>query len=615
MPKYGIHHVVLQEAIAQLLINPSASIQSIGSDLWSNEDVAMLGAVGPDLFFWAPDYEVVDRFYRLYKNIGEIVDLYNEIVQPIRDINDAVVEPVEDAVETLAPETVALIRQTIEEMRETAGLFQSTVGTGLFAGVISGFNVLTDLASLPRLSGEFFDLFRPPLQSNKPEAEWYWFDMLHYRNTGDFARALAVNATASADAQQKAYAFGYLSHIATDFIGHAYVNQIVGGPYRLRPQRHVTVENFMDCWKFSEYYGQSVNLTLVDKLGLPPTLPAGVGDLIHTAFRHAYDGKPHPTRLPGDGFISRNQIDQTYEIFYEVLQIMKKMAIARPEEPFSGVADVLEDAFRDVLEPPPSPPSSPSSTCSLGDIFSFGLTASSRDCYEEFFEELGEWFEYVAEVLAWAFETMLDIFDLLLSLLLSLPIVVLLAILYGLQLMLYELYQTLRNVLALEGFLFPEPEFLNSSHGRNLTTTFQCGISPFKYPRWYDLSISHLACAPGDLEHPTTAADSYPSSDTVTPNAFIKDRPLIWQNLAAYAQSRTPEMTRSIERDFLKIGNATDLTAWMIATASDPAANARMKALVFTNWNLDADRGYGYKTWQGAIPSEGGGVVGDELYV
>lgn len=613
MPKYGIHHIVLNDAIEHLLANPNAKAHAAGEELAIEKDTAMIGAVGPDLFFWAPDYEVVDKVYRLHKNIEAIVDLYNQVVQPMRDIRDAVVEPVEDLVESLAPSVVALIRQAIEEMRETARLYQATLSTGLFAGVISGFNFLTDLASLPRLSAEFFELFKPPLQNNRPEKEWYWFDMLHYRNTGQFAKALVKN---SKTVQQRAYAHGYLSHVATDLVGHACVNQIVGGPYRLHPQRHVTVENYMDCWKFNEYYGQSINLTLFDKLGIPSELPAQVGDLIHRSFRDAYPAAvPHPTRLPNGGWLERNQIDQTYEIFYDVLQIMKKMAIARPEEPFSGAAEVLENALRDVLQPPPSPPSSPSGTCSWEDTFALGLTSSSRDCYEEFFDQLENWCNYLTELFAWAFETLLDLFDLLQALLLSLPVMVLLAILYGLQLLLYEIYQSLRQVLALEGFLFPEPEYMNDAHGRNLTTNFHCGIQPFKYPQWPQPNISHLSCIASGLESPATAADFNSSSHLITPNVFIKDTPFSLKALAAYAQSMSPENTRRLEEDESSIGNATDLTAWMIAAAHDGVAEDKLRGLVYTNWNLDADRGYGYKTWRGAIPSEGGGVVGHEQYV
>lgn len=626
MPKYGIHHVVLSDAIGELLASPDAAAQVAGAELASNHGMAMLGAVGPDLMFWAPDYEIVDRLYTFYKNYQELVELYNQIVQPIRDIRDAIVEPIEDAVETLAPSTVAMIRTLLEEMRETSELFKSAVSTGLFAGVISGANLLTDAAGFPSLAAGFFHLFRPPLQDGLAEDQWYWFDMLHYRNTGDFGRRLVANAR-TGSAQQRAYAYGYLSHIATDLVGHAYVNQIVGGPYRLQVQRHVTVENFMDTWKFQDYYGENINQVLFDKFGVPDALPTDVGDLIDQTLRDVYADVPHPQRLPGDGFLSREQIDQTYEIFYEILKYMQGMAVARPEEPFSGVADILEGALEDLLEPPPSPPSSPSGACSLGDILSFGLTASSRDCYEEFFDQLEDWLSYIGELLAWAFETLLDLFDLLLSVLLSLPIMVLLAILYGLQLMLYEIYQTVRSVLALQGFTFPEPRDLNDAHGRNLTTPFQCGIfgcvserlsaaiGTVTYPRWTNLTTSHLVCPGPVAEQPATVPNFDPPLDTTTPNRFINQTPLDLAALAAYAASPSPSRTRALYRHCRRIGNATDLTAWMIGVAANSDASGMERAIAFTNWNLDSDRGYGYKTWRGVLPPLPTIPVTDEVYV
>jgi hypothetical protein len=628
MPKWGIHHIVLEDAIGLLQTNSSSvAAQQAAAELFSNKDMAMLGAVGPDLFFWAPDYEEVTRLYRFYKNIESILDIYNKMIQPIRDIRDAVVEPVVDAVETLAPSTVELIRLRISEMNETAKLFRATLSNGLFAGVIEGLNNLTNkMSSFHSFSSLFFQLFVPPLQHNAPEQKWYWFDMLHYRNTGDFARSLVTNATTP---REHAYAYGYLSHIATDVVGHAFVNQVVGGPYRTQNQRHIVVENFMDCWKFQQYYGDSVNSTLADKLGLPEELPTDIRDLIHKSFHDVYDNDntPHPTLLSGEnGFLSTTQIEQTYEFFIDILKIMKKMAIPRPEEPFSDVADILSDALSDLFEPPPSPPSSPSGVCSFADIMSFGLTPSSRECYENFFDQLENWLEYIGELLNWALETLLDLFDLLLSLLLSLPITVLLAILYGIQLLLYETYQTIRFVLALEGFIYPEPADLNTSHGRNLTTTFQCpahanvdilegGLKP--YPRKTNLSISHLVCPPGDIENPITLPDFNPSETTITPDEFIKDRPFYEPSLIAYANSDSPAATRGLGLKLLNIGNATDLTAWMIRVANDSQAGDDMKNVAFTNWNLDSDRGYGYKVWKGVIPqkTENNGIVAGEVYV
>jgi hypothetical protein len=418
--------------------------------------------------------------------------------------------------------------------------------------------------------------------------------------------------------QQRAYAFGYLSHIATDLVGHGYVNQVVGGPFRLQVQRHVTVENWMDTWKFQQYYGGNINLELFDRLSLNSTLDPTVGDLLYQTLDQIYRDVDHPRRLGGDeGFLTRQQIDETYNIFYKILELMKDQAIARPEEPFSGVADILENALNDLLQPPPVPPSSPSGACSLGDIIFLGLTASSRDCYEEFFDQLADWFEYLGELLAWAFETLLDIFDLLLTLLLSLPIVVLLAILYGLQLLLYEIFQMVRSILALTGFIYPEPSDLNTAHGRNLTTPFQCGLegcpTPLRterlstgslpvYPRLTNLTVSHLVCPPSNPELPLTSPNLASPTANTTPDVFINQEPFNLDALVRYATSRNPGRTRALYNRCLRIGNATDLTAWMIGAAADINTPETTRNIAHTNWNLDSDRGYGYKTWVGTLP-------------
>lgn len=627
MPKWGIHNIVLSEATGVLLTTGDEPGVDAATDIFSEREAAMLGAVGPDLFFFAPDYEVVDRLFTLYQNYEEVIDLYNEVVQPIRDVRDAVVEPVEEAVETLAPSTVALIREAVERVQETADLFQSTLQTGLFAGVVSGVNVVTDAAGVPRASAELFDAFRPPLQDNEPESEWYWFDMLHYRRTGQFGRNL-VEIAQSGTQRQRAYAYGYLSHIATDLVGHAFVNQIVGGPYRLHPQRHVVVENFMDTRKVFEVDGSSVNQTLFDKLGLPDEfepLPDDVCDLLHEAFVATYsDFSPRPGLVNEDagelsGFLSKQQIRDTYEILYRVMGITKKMAVERPEEPFSGVADVLADALDEVFEAPPSPPGfAGSGACSAGDILSFGLTSSSRDCYEEFFEDVAEWAEYLGELVQWAVETLVDIVDLVLALLASLPIVVLLALLYGIQLLMYELYQSVRFLLALEGFVTPEPVDVSTSHGRNLTSTVHCAVQPFAYPRFRDPLRSHLVCPTGRLEQPTTTADFFPSSAETTADGFVGDQPLDLEALAAYADSPDAATTRRLEKAGTRIGNAVDLTAWVIQAAADGDADERERELAHTDWNLDSDRGYGYKAWRGDVPEgpdDNGGFVEDEEFV
>ncbi len=613
MPKYGVHHIVMKDAAQKLQTSNHRAATHAADVINSNMSSALIGSIGPDLLFWAPDYDAVEFLYTLYKNIEDVVDLVNAIVEPISDVIDAVGKPVDLLVDTLAPRTVQLIEHLLNEVRETFSLFASAVGTGLFKGVLSGVDWLTDAAGMtPAIQG-FFQSFVPDLQHNANEEDWYWFDMLHYRQTGAFARSLVENA---ASTQQKAFAFGYMSHIATDVSGHPYINQIVGAPYRLNVQRHVTAENYQDTWKYAQYYnGESINQTLFDQLGFPETLPTMIGDLLHNAFKETYDSVDHPRRLPGDGFYTRGQIDDTYEAFYGVLKLLKKLKVNRPEEPFSGVADILADAL-ESFRPPPSPPSGGSSSCGWKDILSFGLTSSSRDCYDKFFREVATWVDYIGHLLGWTLEMTRNLIDLLLSVLLSLPIKVLLAILYGIQLLCYQTYRTMRSFLSQCGFISPEPDELDTSIGRNLVTLFQPCASNFKtFPSVNTPVNSHLVCPVYTPEEPITAVSFYQDGINSTPDLFIKDDPFRIDYLYGYASSSTPEQTRSHEDGGGGIGNAVDFTVWMIRKANDPNTTEGDKSVVYTNWNLDADRGYGYLTWKGVVPQGVPWVVNNEEYL
>jgi hypothetical protein len=441
--------------------------------------------------------------------------------------------------------------------------------------------------------------------------------MLHYRRTGLFARGLV--RPDGLTPRQRAFAYGYLSHVAADVVGHPYVNSIVGAPYRLNVQRHVTAENFQDSWKFARYYGgESINRTLLSRMGLPDRLPTDVGDLLDRAFHGAYGDLPvdrRPRKLHNsDGFYTRAQIDETYDVFYRVLKLMESMAVERPTEPFSGAADILADAL-DAFTPPPSPPDPPSSACSWTDILAIGMTESSRDCYNEFFEELESWLDYLGELIAWTLQSLMNLIDLVLALLLSLPICVLLALLYGIQLLCYQAYRSARLALATTGFLMPEPDELETSIGRNLITLADpCARSVKYFPSRGTPPRSHLVCPTPDTENPVTWSGLRETGSDATPDRYICQDPFSFNAWRAYALANGPGQTRSLQSDRLAIGNATDLTAWMIANAHDPASVPERDAVLFAHWNLDADRGYGYRAWSGDVPHAEPYEVADETY-
>lgn len=620
MPKYAMHTIVMEKTAEKLPAYQGAQQADI---LLNNRDLAVAGALGPDIFFWAPDYTICQVLLKIFDAWDSLVKLYDDSI--ISDIVDAV-DAIKGAVGSVLEETIGpsydLIMRVVEEFQETAALFEETLKYGALSAAIGVDNLIADMGSLPTVTHRVFDMFKPPLQDGKPESEWYWFDMLHYRYVGDFAANLLRNAVQPG---QKAYAYGYLTHIATDLVGHGYVNQIVGGPYRTHVQRHVVMESFLDTWALSNYKRKDIAFELVDYLNLPEDLPGGVVDMLHRAFLNAYDGKPHPYLMGGDGFLTRDDILTTYSLFRRITGLMESK-IRKPEEPFSEVMQILEDALRD-FSPPPSPPDIFGGDCSVWDFLSFGITEKSWDCYKKAIEAIGEFFEYLGELLEWTFESIKKIFQFLLALPTTAIVAVVVGLLYVIQLSIYKVLTSLRDYLALSGILYPSIEMVYTAHGRNLLLPCTCGISE-GFPHTY-FSGSCLMCPDSPIELPQTAASWYQvnieggsASESQVKELMrsliggvIETNPLNLQALWVYATAQSPEDTRRLylsqgtigkpgEGSGLHIGSAADVAAWMITNPEDP--------VTLTNWNLDSDRGYAYKQWAGTLPDQN---IDNERYI
>lgn len=115
-------------------------------------------------------------------------------------------------------------------------------------------------------------LFRPFLQSEPtPEAiagdgpedaaaqtflmtlpmTWRESELMRWRASGDYARALLANA--GDDARLQAYAYGYMIHVASAVTSQPFLNAIAGGPPRSHWWRHRLVTNFVDSWVWGYY--------------------------------------------------------------------------------------------------------------------------------------------------------------------------------------------------------------------------------------------------------------------------------------------------------------------------------------------------------------------------
>ena len=631
MPKYGIHTMIVEDAAA-------LSAEQVRALLQQHRGAALLGSIGPDLLFFSPEYGTFNFFMQLAHNLkhvkqmfGQILEAIDRVLQPIEDALEQVVEPIDEAVETVEKILpLECASGLVNDVKSASATFEKALRDTLLVGFDEGIDLIADAADLPGFSHALFDkLFTPAHQKGEREWNWYWFDMLHYRNSGLFAKNLV--RLASSDIQQ-AYALGYLSHVAADVVGHAFVNRIVCGPYRLHPQRHVIIENFMDSYQYHLRRGASVNQAFYHDLlssleadgvcqvddysGYVQSFNPELRDLIHDAFRASYPelptskGDPHP---PRPEFLSRQDIETTFINFHITMSYLRDAYVEKPEgldERYARVADTLNDILAN-FEPPPSPPS----------IGNTGFCLQ-WECIEHFFEHVAEWMAYFAELAQWTFDTIVNALDLLLEIFCEATIAVVRAIMYLTEYLSYELYLHMHFILALNGYVCPEPTharddprgeiLVHSGYTAGVllgscNVTVNPPVCESAYPRRHDCSKPAVKPPDAALETPATFFPRCRTDDY--PEYFISQAPWnqLEQTVRAYAEAPTPADTRLLANfnrpDARELGNAVEFSSWMMQQALQIKAQEQtgethpLSHVVHCNWDLDADRGYGYKQW------------------
>ncbi|MEO0938478.1 MAG: hypothetical protein AAFY38_10020 [Pseudomonadota bacterium] len=95
----------------------------------------------------------------------------------------------------------------------------------------------------------------PPIQAQPslPAATWRTWEYMRWKTTGDFAADLLKQADALGDDQLRAYAYGYMTHVGGAAIGEPFCNSITGGPYRTHWWRNKYVRNHVDAWTHGRY--------------------------------------------------------------------------------------------------------------------------------------------------------------------------------------------------------------------------------------------------------------------------------------------------------------------------------------------------------------------------
>ena len=613
MPHFGTHLVTLDQTIAKLI-----SIDPAYTDFFAKEKnllMARWGAIGPDIFFFS--FYEGDEGAALAENS---IFLGYQIMEPIRKIKE-ILEPIEDDEEEMKKFlTGHLYGQFRDRLEELKGL----IATFIIGEIGKG--------------NDFLTWFELKLAQGKDESKWYWFDMLHYRYTGEFAKNLMFLANEETDDEMResliAYTIGYLTHLSTDIVGHPYVNRSSGGPYRTQWHRHFLCENVIDTWAWLHYnpdIGEPEDdvednslafASIHASLELEPDEKKRLASLIHEAIGRTYNSVNHPE------IINQDQIRSLFDFMYEYIEHATTQSILSvPTPPPPEVVPAIGDLF----EEPPVIPNPADEDVNWEDVFA-GMIA----------------------FVSWTIETLIEVATLPFAVSTDLATFPLRWWLYQIQLLLYYLQKEARKILVYEGYLIPHNDEINDAFLTDFT--HQKAYSQ-EYPRRRNAPVLYDAYGqprrveppedppPSNLhqcdypetgvERPTTISSSYEKDDTpqVFIDSVVEDLSRICPKLREFAKSIGPYSparpepgkfyTDQASKDVLSAGNhhpfgaAPDLGAIFIQKALLDQKLFDLLGLTESNatklsalqdldmgsmdFNLDSDRGFGWKCWRANI--------------
>lgn len=336
MPGPALHHMIADKLKAHISLNRGlgahmtpvryAALQNLLSDP-KHLPYLFFGCQGPDyLFFNTKDMPgpigTIAEFY--FEVTDFIEDFKNKLLavvpQPVLDALESFDEAVNEVIEDSA--LLSELQQTFEDINQVLDGFSATL-IAMVEKYISKLNVF-ELVSHP---------YRDGVKS--PDEKWWWFDALHYRKTGKFAKALLDATSGNLNDPKSLYALGYLTHYCADTVGHPYVNLISGGPYRSHAQRHKTGENYQDVFnmknvtgadwnrsKLHAFYNFNFTGTIDTENNEPDSfteLPADLAALIAKSINKVYQEDADPEAEYGPE-ITAADVNNAYRIYYKWLK-------------------------------------------------------------------------------------------------------------------------------------------------------------------------------------------------------------------------------------------------------------------------------------------------------
>jgi fluoride ion exporter CrcB/FEX len=357
MPGTAMHHMIADRLKAFISLNkglgskmtPSqyTALQNLLSDP-KNLPYLFFGSQGPDYLFFntkdmpGPIGEIASFYFEVVDFIEEFKKtLLSVVPQPVLDALEAFDEAVDEVIEDSA--LLSELQQTFNDINRLLDGFAGTL-IMMVEKFISRFNIF-DLVSHPYRDGV------------APDEKWWWFDALHYRKTGKFAKALLDATSGNIKDPKFLYALGYLTHYCADTVGHPYVNLVSGGAYRSQAQRHKTGENYQDVFNMKNETGVDWNRSKIHALynfnftGTIDTennepdsfteLPDDLAELISNCINKVYQEDADPEAEYGPA-ITPADVNNAYRLYYKWLKSSTETGTLPPPVAYSFSAELRE---------------------------------------------------------------------------------------------------------------------------------------------------------------------------------------------------------------------------------------------------------------------------------
>lgn len=558
MPSLFSHFTILDNLINNYPISAKAK-----KVLKENEPYSYWGSVGPDyLFFYPADWNpVIKTFLEFYYTYDDLTEEVFAVFKSAKEIYSAPDDRLKDMV--------------------TGGVYGELQNT--LSSLVTAFSAR--IAEFKTNPIDLFEIVTPPMHTKYTEQErkeWWWMDIAHHVKPMDFMRTLWNKAGSNEKFQ--AYAYGYLSHVGSDVIGHGYVNAVVGGPYRNHWRRHTLVEKCLDTHIWDYYFdGKSISNSQAYKRfhfdNAPydfPKLPDDLADYISGCLKDTYSAMPIDSGIPGP-----EDIQLMYSYFYKWAKSASSKSLLNlpPPPPDFDWWDLPEE-LKNVLDSIGAAPTITNSPLpNQGDAKDWNL----------FFQSL---FKFIS----WALKAIVTIIAIPAYILMRVATTPIRYIIWLLQKLIYEIYESSRIALSLAGLIHPEKKHLDV-YFKNIISPNANHISEvFPFEKVFnDLQTYHLV-------HPTDFYGSQREEPSTKPffniPNFIPEKYFL-DKLNTTALS-------DFEQSCLFANNAN---LPQLSKAS-PISTSDFSHALFTkfeldggldlpNWNLDVDRGLGWPEWFG----------------